>query len=64
MNIFIIFVKFLDWIVAIWVKLVKLIGEKEGLTIKMKYRMIKKKMDPREPGPPPGSVPVYKLSTQ
>ena len=43
MNIFIIFVKFLDWIVAIWVKLVKLIIEKEGPTIKMKYRMIIKK---------------------
>ena len=40
MNIFIVFVKFLDWIVAIWVRLVKLIEEKEGLTIKMKYRMI------------------------
>ena len=64
MNIFIIFVKFLDWIVAIWVKLVKLIGEKEGPTIKMKYRMIKKKMDLGGPGPPPGSIPVYKLSTQ
>ena len=42
MNIFIIFVKFLDWIVAIWVKLVKLIGEKEGQTIKIKYKIIKK----------------------
>ena len=43
MNIFTVFVKFLDWIVAIWVRLVKLIGEKKGPTIKMKYRMIKKK---------------------
>ena len=42
MNVFNVFVKFLDWIVAIWVKLVKLIGEKKGPTIKMKYRMIKK----------------------
>ena len=40
MNIFTVFVKFLDWIVAIWVRLVKLIGEKEDPTIKMKYRMI------------------------
>ena len=43
MNIFIIFVNFLDWTVAIWVRLVKLIEEKEGLTVKMKHRMIKKK---------------------
>ena len=43
MNIFIIFVKFLGWIVAIWVRLVKLFGEKGGPTIKRKYRMIKKK---------------------
>ena len=65
MNIFTIFVKFLDWIVAIWVRLVKLIGEKEGPTIKMKYRMIKKKKKgPRGPRAPPGSVPMYKLSTQ
>ena len=44
----------MDWIVDIWVKLVKLNGEKEGPTIKMKYRMIinlkkkKKKIGPRE----------------
>ena len=30
-NVFIIFVKFLDWIVAIWVKLVRLIEENRGL---------------------------------
>ena len=54
MNIFTVFVKFLDWIVAIWVRLVKLIGEKEGPTIKMKYRMIIiiiKKLDLGGPGP-------------
>ena len=66
-NIFIIFVKFLDCIVAIWVRLVKLIEEKEALTIKMKYRMIIKKiknLDLGGPGSPLGSVPMYKLSTQ
>ena len=59
-----IFVNFLDWIVAIWVRLVKLIKEKEGLTVKMKHRMIKKKIRPRGARPPPRSVLVYKLSTQ
>ena len=60
----------MDWIVVIWVRLVKLNGEKEGPTIKMKYRMIinkkvyKKKMDLGRPRPPPRSVLVYKLSTQ
>ena len=59
MNIFIIFVKFLSWIVAIWVKLARLIGEKRGTITKMKYRMTKKKkrLDPGGPGPPPRSVP-------
>ena len=47
MNVFIVFVKFLSWIVAIWVRLVKLIEEQEGLTVKMKHRMIKKKIRPR-----------------
>ena len=49
MNVFIIFVKFLDWIVAIWLRLAKLIKEKGGLrfwkedpTIKMKYLITKK----------------------
>ena len=44
MNVFIVFVKFLDLIVAICVRLVRLIEEKEGLkvleggpTIKIKY---------------------------
>ena len=65
MNIFIVFVKFLDWIVAIWVRLVKLFGEKGGPTIKRKYRMIKKKkkLDLGGLGPPPVSIPLYKLST-
>ena len=31
MNVFIVFVNFLGWIVAIWVRLAKLIGENEGL---------------------------------
>ena len=31
----------MGWIVAIWVKLTKLIGEKGGQTTKMKYRMAK-----------------------
>ena len=58
MNIFIIFVKFLGWIVAIWVKLARLTGEKGGTITKMKYRMTKKKnIGPGGPGPPPGSVP-------
>ena len=49
MNVFIGFVKFLGWIVAIWFKLVRLIGEKEGLrfwnggpTTKIKYIKIDK----------------------
>ena len=49
MNVFIVFVKFLDWIVAIWLRLAKLIKEKGGLrfwkgdpTIKMKYLITKK----------------------
>ena len=33
----------MGWIVAIWVKLTKLIGEKGGTITKMKYRMTKKK---------------------
>ena len=33
MNVFIVFVKFLGWIVAIWVRLAKLIEEKMGLRI-------------------------------
>ena len=49
----------MGWIVAIWVKLTKLIGEKGGTITKMKYRMTKNKknLDPRGLGPPPGSVP-------
>ena len=50
MNIFIIFVKFLGWIVAIWVKLAKLIKEnggpkvlEGGSTTKIKYIITKKK---------------------
>ena len=31
MNAFIVFVKFFDWIVAIWAKLVRLIEEKKSL---------------------------------
>ena len=30
MDIFIVFVMFLDWIIDIWVKLARLIGEKRG----------------------------------
>ena len=41
MNIFIIFIKFLGKIVVIWVRLARLIGEKGGLTTKMKYRITK-----------------------
>ena len=47
MNIFIIFVKFLGWIIAIGMRLVKLIVEKGGLTTKMKKKLLKKKkLDP------------------
>ena len=67
-NYFIIFVKFLSWIVAIWMKLSKLIRRKrpkvleEDPNIKIKYNVItKKKNGPKEsPGPlepPPGSIP-------
>ena len=72
MNVFIVFVKFLDWIVAIWLRLAKLIKEKGGLrfwkedpTIKMKYLITKKtkkiKLDPGGPKPPPESVPIFNL---
>ena len=37
LNVFIVFVKILGWIVAIWVRLVRLIGDKGDPTIKMKY---------------------------
>ena len=40
--ILIVFVKFLGWIVAIWVRIVRLIREKGGLTTKIKYRIPKK----------------------
>ena len=33
MNVFIIFVKFLGWIIAIWVRLTRLIGENGGLRL-------------------------------
>ena len=64
MNIFIVFVKFFGWIVAIWVRLVRFILEKRGLrvwrglttkikniiTIKKNKKI--KKLDPRELKPP------------
>ena len=31
MNVFIIFIKFLDWIVAIWIKLARITEEKDSL---------------------------------
>ena len=37
MNIFIVFVKFLGWIVANLIRIARLIGEKGGPTTKMKY---------------------------
>ena len=47
MNIFIVFVKFLDWIVAIWMMLAKFIKEKGDLrfleggpTTKIKYIIV------------------------
>ena len=52
MNIFIIFVKFLGWIVSIWVKLDRLIRKKRGPTTKMKYIITdNKKNGPRSLGP-------------
>ena len=67
MNIFIVFVKFFGWIVAIWMRLVRLIVEKKrfkvlegGLTTKMKNIITKKKIGSKGGlgplGPPPGSV--------
>ena len=51
-NIFIVFVKFLGLIVAIWVRIAILIGEKGDPTTKMKYRITKKKkLDLGGPGP-------------
>ena len=67
MKIFIVFVKFFGWTVAIWVKLVRFILEKKGqrfwkgLTTKIK-NIIKKKMDPRGLRPPPESVPTISHS--
>ena len=71
MNVFIIFVKFLDWIVAIWVRLARFIEEngglrfwKGGVTTKMKYIIsFKKKKNWTRGGsgplgPPPRSVPA------
>ena len=49
MNDFIVFIKFFDWKVAIWVKLVRLIKEKKSLRfwkgpiIKIKYMITKNK---------------------
>ena len=60
MNVFIIFIKFLGWIVAIWMRLIRLIEEKGNLrfwkeaTTKIKHRITKKKiLDPGGPGPLP-----------
>ena len=53
MNVFIVFVKFLGWIIAIWIRLARLIGRRgpkvleRGLTIKMKYIITIKKIGPR-----------------
>ena len=60
MNDFIVFVKFLSWIVAIWMKLSQLIRRKwpkvleEDPNIKIKYNVItkKKKWTQGELGPP------------
>ena len=61
MNIFIVFVKILSLIVAIWVRLAKLIGEKESPTTKMKHKMTKKKKFwTRGARDPTWSVPVQK----
>ena len=70
-NDFIVFVKFLSWIVAIWMKLSKLIRRKrpkvleEDPNIKIKYNVItKKKNGPKEsPGPlePPHLGPFLSL---
>ena len=47
------FIKFFGWIVAIWLRLVKLIVEKRSLTSKMKNIItIKKKKRTQRPEPP------------
>ena len=64
MNVFIIFVKFLGWIIAIWVKLTRLIGENGGLRLWKGAQMqiyiynnyIKKKRPRGAWGPLPGFV--------
>ena len=63
-NIFIIFIKFLDWIVAIWVRLARFIEEngglrfwKRGVTTKMKYIISFKK---KKIGPGGVQAPLYK----
>ena len=68
MNVFIIFIKFLSWIAAISIKLVRLTKEKDGLGFwkgahlkKLKYIITKKQLDlggPSSLGLPPRSIPV------
>ena len=58
MKVFIVFVKFLGWIIVIWVRVARLSGEKGGLTTKMKYIIIKKKKIGHPLEPPLGFIPV------
>ena len=63
MNAFIVFVKFFDWIVAIWVRLVRFIEENGRPTVleggsnykNEIYNSLKKKFDPGGPESPWGS---------
>ena len=66
MNVFIIFGKFLCWIVSIWMRLVRLIEEKDDLrTSKIKYIITKRKGPggARAPGPDLG-LPWYYIHTR
>ena len=74
MNVFIVFVWFLGWIIAIWVRLARLNEKKgglriwkEGLTIKIKYiiTIYIYILDPRGPGPYLGpSLDLYQMFTR
>ena len=69
MNVFNVFVKFLDWIVAIWIRLAQLIGEKRAPKIlegepnyknKIYNNYIKKENGPKGAWAPPRSVLVVR----
>ena len=63
MNIFIVFVKFLDWIVTIWVRLARLIREKGHKNKNEIENYYKKKNGPKGAWAPLGSIPDIYIYT-